>query len=122
ETVVHLTRDGHVVCFHDQTLERTTDGRGHFRDHTLEELRALDAAYHFTWDGVTTPLRGQGNTIPTFEEALGLHPEVKWNGEIRASSRDAIETTIALCESRGLEDRVLLAAPDDATNARIRRR
>jgi glycerophosphoryl diester phosphodiesterase len=122
ETDAHLTRDGHIVCFHDDRLERTTDGRGLLRDHTLAELRALDAAYHFSPDGVSTPYRGQGVTIPTFEEALALHPEVKWNVEIKPSSREAVEAVISFLEARNLEDRVLVAAANDATNARIRAR
>ena len=28
ETDVHLTKDGHVVIWHDPTLERNTDGKG----------------------------------------------------------------------------------------------
>jgi glycerophosphoryl diester phosphodiesterase len=122
ETDVHLTRDGEIVCFHDDRLERTTDGRGLLRDRTLAELKALDAAHHFTIDGITTPLRGTGVTIPTFEEALALHPAVKWNVEIKPKSERAMEAVVSFLETRGLEERVLVAAADDATNARIRRR
>ncbi len=39
---MHLTRDGEVVCFHDATLERTTDGRGALAGLTLAQLRTLD--------------------------------------------------------------------------------
>ncbi|WP_147104364.1 glycerophosphodiester phosphodiesterase [Nesterenkonia populi] len=42
EIDVHLTRDGEVVCFHDATLERTTDGRGALAGLTLAQLRTLD--------------------------------------------------------------------------------
>ena len=122
ETDVHLTRDGHLVCFHDDTLERTTDGRGRVADHTLDALRTLDAAYHFSPDGAALPLRGRGITIPTLEEALELHPGVKWNVEIKAASDEAIETTLAFLERRGLEGRVLVAAANDSTNARLRKR
>jgi len=38
---VHLSKDDQVVVIHDPTLERTTNGRGAVRDHTLAELRAL---------------------------------------------------------------------------------
>ncbi|MGV0109401.1 glycerophosphodiester phosphodiesterase [Arthrobacter sp. CP30] len=52
ECDVHLTRDGQLVCFHDTTLERTTNGTGDVADHTLAELRALDAS---SWKGVDLP-------------------------------------------------------------------
>jgi glycerophosphoryl diester phosphodiesterase len=43
ELDVHLSRDGALVVIHDETLDRTTTGHGLVRDHTLAELRALDA-------------------------------------------------------------------------------
>ena len=42
ETDVQLTRDRHLVLFHDSTIERTSDGAGRVGDHTLVELQALD--------------------------------------------------------------------------------
>lgn len=44
---VRRTRDGHLVCLHDNTLERTTDGRGKVSDRTLAEIRSLDAGRWF---------------------------------------------------------------------------
>lgn len=39
ETDLRLTRDDQIVLFHDETLERTTDGQGAVRDHSLAELK-----------------------------------------------------------------------------------
>jgi glycerophosphoryl diester phosphodiesterase len=39
ETDLRFTRDDQIVLFHDATLERTTDGQGAVRDHTLLELK-----------------------------------------------------------------------------------
>jgi glycerophosphoryl diester phosphodiesterase len=58
ELDVHLTRDGRLAVIHDATLERTTNGRGRVQDFTLAELQRLDA--------------GQGEPIPSLEEALDL--------------------------------------------------
>lgn len=63
ELDVHLSRDGEVVVIHDATLERTTDGRGYVRDHTLAELKRLDARGQHGGMG-TVP------RIPTFAEVL----------------------------------------------------
>ncbi len=41
ETDVHLTRDGHLVAFHDSQLDRVSDGSGSVADHSLNELREL---------------------------------------------------------------------------------
>lgn len=40
---IQLSRDGIPVVIHDDTLERTTNGRGKVSDFTLEELQKLDA-------------------------------------------------------------------------------
>ena len=50
ELDVHATRDGQVVVFHDETLERTTNGQGKVQEHTLAELQQLDAGYWFSAD------------------------------------------------------------------------
>lgn len=43
EIDVGLSRDGHVIVLHDETVDRTTDGSGKAVEHTLAELQALDA-------------------------------------------------------------------------------
>ena len=43
ETDVAFTRDGELLLFHDETLERTTNGNGLPEDHTLAQLLGLDA-------------------------------------------------------------------------------
>jgi len=45
------SRDGEVVIIHDATVQRTTNGRGRVSEHSLKELKALDAGYRFTPDG-----------------------------------------------------------------------
>ena len=62
-----LTADGHVVLFHDDTLERTTDGRGAVAETTLADLRALDAGSWF--DGGSQGAYA-GERVPTLKEAM----------------------------------------------------
>lgn len=47
ELDVQRSRDGYLVAFHDDTLERTTDGSGTIRGHELAALQALDAGRWF---------------------------------------------------------------------------
>jgi len=39
EVDVRLTADGHPVITHDETVDRTTNGRGKLRDMTLKEVK-----------------------------------------------------------------------------------
>jgi len=47
EVDVQVTRDGHLVIFHDETLERTTSGSGAVREKTWDEISHLDAGAWF---------------------------------------------------------------------------
>lgn len=42
ECDVRLTADGVAVCWHDATVDRTSDGSGPVHGHTLAQLRGLD--------------------------------------------------------------------------------
>lgn len=60
-----LTRDGHVVVMHDNTVNRTTNGAGKVRAMSLAEIKALDAGSWFH-------PRFAGERVPTLAEALRL--------------------------------------------------
>lgn len=47
ELDIQMTADGELVAFHDNTLERTSNGEGRINDHTLAELKDLDAGAWF---------------------------------------------------------------------------
>ena len=58
ELDVQLTKDGRLAVIHDETVDRTTNGRGRVKDRTYPELRKLDA--------------GLGERIPALEEVVEL--------------------------------------------------
>ena len=58
ELDVQLTKDGRLAVIHDETLDRTTNGKGRVKDFTLAELQRLDA--------------GRGEPIPSLEEVFDL--------------------------------------------------
>lgn len=69
ELDVHLTADGEAVCFHDFTVDRTTDGQGAVADHTIDELRRLDAT---SWKLHQLPPQYSGTQIMSLTEVLNL--------------------------------------------------
>jgi glycerophosphoryl diester phosphodiesterase len=75
ETDLQLSRDARLVAVHDETLERTTDGRGPVSKKTLEELRQLDAGSWFD-HRLSEPARSfAGERIPVVEEVLAFARE-----------------------------------------------
>ena len=121
ELDVHLTSDGHVVVFHDETLERTTNGHGQVKDHTLAELQQLDAGYNFSSDdGKTFPFRGQGVTISLLIDVLRSFPQIRFTVEIKQKEPPIEEQVIAVVQECGVADTVVLASEHDAVVARVR--
>ncbi len=106
---VHQTKDGHWVCMHDATCDRTTDatarlGRKNVRIDALDlaELRTLDA-------GVWRDPKFVGERVPTLEEALSaIFPAVP------LIERKAGDPVALVKELRRLDvvDRVLVQAFD----------
>jgi glycerophosphoryl diester phosphodiesterase len=58
ELDVHCCASGELVVIHDYWINRTTNGRGFVKNHTLEELKKLDA--------------GLGEQVPTLAEVFNL--------------------------------------------------
>lgn len=63
----HLTRDGHIVCFHDADTKKRTGKKLLIRESTLPDLRKLDAG---SWKDP----KFTGTTIPTFREVADTVP------------------------------------------------
>lgn len=63
ELDVRRSADGEIVCIHDATVDRTTDGSGTVAEMTLAELRALDAG---SWKSESYA----GERIPLLTEVL----------------------------------------------------
>lgn len=61
---IHQSADGKLVVMHDESLERTTNGKGMVMEKRLRELRALDAGSWYARNF-------SGERVPTLEEALG---------------------------------------------------
>lgn len=108
ELDVQLTKDGEVVIIHDETIDRTTDGKGLVVSYTCDELRKFDASFKF---------RGQCgfNPIPTLREYFELVKDknLVTNIELKTGLNEyfGIEEKVwKLIEEYRLEDRVLISS------------
>jgi glycerophosphoryl diester phosphodiesterase len=75
ETDLQLSRDARLIALHDDTLNRTTNGRGPVSGMTLEELRQLDAGSWFRGSGAEAATSFAGERIPTVQEVLAFGHE-----------------------------------------------
>lgn len=110
ETDTHLSKDGHLVIWHDPTLERNTNGSGKIEHHTLAELKTLDAGYTFTTDGITFPYRGSGITLATLDEALSACPKMRFNVDLKSKEPEIVEAFFNVVKKHQAFDRVVCAS------------
>ena len=108
ELDIQLTKDGHIVVFHDEEIDRTTDGTGELRSFTLAELKKyrIDAG------------NGTYERIPTIEEVLDLLEDkmrrgLKLNIELKNSIfpyEGMEQKIIELIHERGLQENVVYSS------------
>jgi glycerophosphoryl diester phosphodiesterase len=111
ELDIHNTRDGEIVVFHDDTLDRTTDGSGPLAALTLDELRRLDAGFRFTTDGGQTyPWRGKGVTISTLREVFERFPQTRINIEMKVNDAEGERRLARLLLDNGWGDWALVGS------------
>lgn len=97
EIDVHKTADGQLVLMHDNTIDRTTTGKGKVSDWTLDSLKTL---YLRNGCGVATTHR-----IPTLEEAMLL---VKGKAMVNLDkSYGIMEEAYAVLEKTGTVDHAI---------------
>ncbi len=123
ELDVHSTADGEVVCMHDDTVDRTTNGTGALHGLTLAQVRALDAGYRFTTDrGATFPYRGMGITVPTLAEVLAAHPTAWFSIEIKQTEPNIVDRVLTIVDANRAAGRVVLVSFNDSVVREIRAR
>ncbi|CAD5896480.1 putative Glycerophosphodiester phosphodiesterase [Carnobacterium maltaromaticum] len=119
ETDVHVTSDGHWVCMHDDTIDRTTNGTGKISQFTLEQLKGfiIDAGNNIT--------NFSNLKIPTLEEYLitmkkiGVIPVIEIK---KANNKLDYDTLLELIVSNYFEKSCILISFDLEALKEIRKR
>lgn len=105
ETDVHATRDGVLVAFHDDVLERVTDQVGR-----IGELTAAQVARSRI---------GGRHAVPTMAELFEEFPDARFNIDIK--SEPAIHPLVAMIDRFGAHDRVCVGSFSASRMATFRR-
>jgi glycerophosphoryl diester phosphodiesterase len=111
ELDVTHTRDGKLVVMHDNTLDRTTNGRGPVIDYSLKEVKKLDAGSWFD------PIFAS-QQVPELEEVLDLingkvliNIEIKPHNDAGRNPSNSIERQVVeIINRRRIHDKVLLSS------------
>ena len=94
ETDAYATRDGVLVSFHDDKLDRVSDARGKIED--------------LTWAEVAKARIGGREPVPLMEELFARFPETRINIDPKHDA--AVQPLITLIKRMGAEDRVCIGS------------
>jgi glycerophosphoryl diester phosphodiesterase len=104
EIDIHLTKDGELVIIHDDTVDRTTNGKGNVIEMTLEEIKNLDA--------------GKGEKIPTLQEAIDVIKEAGKEIAIELKCDNAEEKVVEAIVKNDMLDKAIVKS---FTHSRVKR-
>jgi glycerophosphoryl diester phosphodiesterase len=107
ELDIHLTKDGHIVVAHDETIDRCSNGSGRIIDKTLAELLPYDFSNHLP--------NYKNVKIPTLEEVLCFVKETKMTVNIEIKSGEVMyegieEKAVELISNIGMKNRVIFSS------------
>ncbi|GHJ38978.1 glycerophosphodiester phosphodiesterase [Streptomyces sp. TS71-3] len=105
ETDVHATADGVLVAFHDDTLDRMTDGAGRIAD--------------LPWSAVREARVAGSEPVPLFEELLETFPDARWNVDMKAEP--TLQPLLDVIARTKAWDRVCVGSFSEARVARAQR-
>lgn len=115
EVDIRLTKDEEIIVFHDDTVDRTTDGFGFVKDYTLVELKKLNAGYHFVDSEGHYPYKEHKLEILTLRELLEKFPNTYINIDMKDNS-DTYEGSLIpsklwrLIEELQVENRIVVTS------------
>ncbi len=105
EMDVLRSRDGKLVCIHDQTVDRTTDGEGRVDELTYRQIQALDAGGWFDD-------KFSGQRVPSIDAVFRLlaeypEAEVLVAVDIKQDDTRVERELVRLARRHGVLDRLL---------------
>ena len=110
EMDIHLTKDEHLAVIHDDTVNRTTNGKGAVSEMTMEQLQKLDAGWHYQNDKGEYTYRSQGVQIPSLRQVLEKYPHQKMIVELKSLSTKAAQKFIDVIEEFKAFEHVAIAS------------
>ena len=100
---VQKTKDGRLVCIHDDGVKRTTNGDGKVTDLTFDAIRKLDAGSWFDRKFV-------GERVPSVDEIFALiadYKNLEFLVAVDLKSSDVEAETVRLAEQHAVLHRLL---------------
>ena len=102
EVDARTTKDGALICMHDDEVDRTTDGKGKVASLTLTELKRLDAGSKFA-------AKFAEERVPTLREVLAVSKgKIAVMIDLKESGEDYVKKIAAEVREHGEPKRTVL--------------
>ncbi|MBG9854203.1 Glycerophosphoryl diester phosphodiesterase [Bacillus cereus] len=123
EIDLQMTKDGHLVAMHDETVNRTTNGTGLVKEHTLEEIKQLNTGSFFNEKHPPVAKKEFENAnVPTLEEIIKTFGH-NANYYIETKSPDEYpsmeEKLLEIIKHYGINDKVIIQSFSEASLKKI---
>ena len=121
ELDVLISKDNIPVVFHDEKLNKKTNGSGYVMDHILSDLKKLDAGSWFD-------PKFKNERIPTLREVLEysnnkifVNIEIKSEAVTQVEKNGIVELVLKLVEELGMQDKVIISSFDYRVLERVKK-
>jgi len=116
EIDVQVTKDGELVLMHDFTVDRTTNGAGPVKEHTLAEIQSLDAGSWFGTEFVGERVPTLGEVLVAMRGRCMLNIELKTAGDLYP---DLAQKVVELVTRHEMQAEVIITSFDHEAIRRV---
>ena len=121
ELDLQFTRDQKVVVLHDDTIDRTTNGKGAISNLNYNEVLIYDAGYNFYDNEEGYIYRGKGIRVPLFEDVLREFPNTYLNIELKQNLPNFLTEVLSLIKKYNFEKYIIIGSSNFMLNKNIMR-
>lgn len=108
ETDIRLTKDNELVIFHDESIDRVSNGKGKLIESTLDELKQFKLT-----DNLNSS-NNQEHKILTLTELFESFPSVKINIDIKNQESIAVSKLVEIIkEEKNASERIIVSSFHD---------
>jgi len=113
ELDVWPSKDGEIIVCHDESVDRTSDGKGMIADLTLDEIRAFDAGVKFAeeYSGVRFPTLDE--VLQKFSRQVIINLHIKSASNVDEYDHDVFRKIVNLIYKYDMQEHVYIAGEED---------
>lgn len=112
EMDIQLTKDGHLVLFHDFNTKKITGQNKQINELELSSVKELNPGYNFKVRD-NFPYRDNPIKIPTLSEVCTQFPKAKLLLDIHTNDLTSTDKVIEIIELKSIQDQVIIVSEYD---------